>query len=87
MEIDDQEEGLKLNPWAVEALEEFLYFCCPECNIKSTDKDAFVNHVWSNHPKVSNSYFESCNYFMYLLFIIRSYKYTRVQFVKNKVKL
>ena len=57
MEIDEQEEeGLKLNPWAVEALEEFLYFCCPECNIKSTDKDAFVNHVWSNHPKVSGQY-------------------------------
>ena len=56
MEIDEQEEVLKLNPWAVEALEEFLYFCCPECNIKSTDKDAFVNHVWSNHPKVSGQY-------------------------------
>ena len=56
MEIDEHEEGLKLNPWAVEALEEFLYFCCPECNIKSTDKDAFVNHVWSNHPKVSEHY-------------------------------
>ena len=59
MEIDDQEEGLKLNPWAVEALEEFLYFCCPECDIKSTDKDAFVNHVWSNHPKVS-TYLAHC---------------------------
>ena len=81
MEIDEQEEVFKLNPWAVEALEEFLYFCCPECNIKSTDKDAFVNHVWSNHPKVSNLVF----WIMQLFY--ESYKYTRVQFVKNKVKL
>ena len=81
MEIDDQEEGLKLNPWAVEALEEFLYFCCPECDIKSTDKDAFVNHVWSNHPKVS-TYLGILNHAI-ILFMIKSYKYTGAQFVKN----
>ena len=22
----------KLNPWSVENIEDFLYFCCPECN-------------------------------------------------------
>ena len=27
MEIND-----RLNPWAVSRIEEFLFFCCPECN-------------------------------------------------------
>lgn len=39
------------NPWAVESLEEFLYFCCPECNDKSQTKEIFISHAWSNHPK------------------------------------
>ena len=78
MEIDEHEEGLKLNPWAVEALEEFLYFCCPECNIKSTDKDAFVNHVWSNHPKVSEHY-------LHFKFIYSSKPSREVIFVKNSL--
>ena len=39
------------NPWIVESLEEFLYFCCPECNDKSSSKETFINHAWTNHPK------------------------------------
>merc|ERR1711881_298161 len=29
----------KKNPWNVETLNEFLYYCCPECNEKDRSKD------------------------------------------------
>ena len=27
------------NPWTVENLEEFLYFCCPECDERNQSKE------------------------------------------------
>ena len=39
------------NPWFVENLEEFLYFCCPECNERSQSEDLFLAHALENHPK------------------------------------
>ena len=38
------------NPWLVTKWEEFLYFCCPECDEKSQSKEDFVNHALSVHP-------------------------------------
>ena len=46
MESDD-----KNNPWSVSKLEEFLYFCCPECDLKDQSKEAFVQHALDHHPK------------------------------------
>ena len=42
------------NPWIVPTLDEFLFFCCPECENKSPNKTLFINHALSNHPWVSN---------------------------------
>ena len=39
-----------INPWLVTKWEEFLYFCCPECEEKNQSKDDFVNHALSVHP-------------------------------------
>ena len=39
------------NPWNVSNLEEFLYYCCPECDCKNKDKEDFVNHVVISHPR------------------------------------
>ena len=39
------------NPWAVANLEDFLYFCCPECNDKSQSEETFLEHAFQNHPK------------------------------------
>ena len=39
------------NPWSVENLEEFLYFCCPECDEKNQSKDMFIKHALNHHPK------------------------------------
>ena len=38
------------NPWSVQKWEEFLYFCCPECDEKSQSKDHFITHALSIHP-------------------------------------
>ena len=39
------------NPWAVGNLEEFLYFCCPECDERSQSEELFLEHALENHPK------------------------------------
>ena len=46
MKPEDQE-----NPWLVEYLEEFLYFCCPECHVKDQSKESFLEHALNQHPK------------------------------------
>ena len=38
------------NPWSVKDIEEFLYFCCPECNLKDRSKDLFLKHALEEHP-------------------------------------
>ena len=50
MELCTKTEG---NPWMVDQLEEFLYFCCPECDEKCQVKDSFLQHALLKHPNVS----------------------------------
>ena len=38
------------NPWSVKNIEEFLYFCCPECNEKDRSKELFLKHALEEHP-------------------------------------
>ena len=38
------------NPWSVKDLEEFLYFCCPECDTKDQSKELFLKHALDKHP-------------------------------------
>ena len=42
----------RINPWIASSIFEFYYFCCPECDEKSKDKQDFVNHA-SYHIGVS----------------------------------
>ena len=49
MEIEE-----KYNPWNVSNLEEFLYYCCPECDLKDVDRDRFLNHIVIAHPRAKN---------------------------------
>ena len=39
------------NPWNVTNLDEFLYFCCPECDLKNQSKVQFLQHALEKHPK------------------------------------
>ena len=46
----DMNGGKYDNPWAVGHLEEFLYYCCPECNKKTQSKESFLQHAIDRHP-------------------------------------
>ena len=39
-----------MNPWNVDTLEKFLFFCCPECDLKDHSKENFVKHALNHHP-------------------------------------
>ena len=43
--------ALKFNPWAVQSLNDFNFYCCPECDLKSHNKQDFVNHAFKSHPE------------------------------------
>ena len=46
----DLKTNIEDNPWIVEQLEEFLYFCCPECDEKCQAKVSFLQHAILTHP-------------------------------------
>ena len=37
------------NPWDVSTLEEFLYYCCPECPERTKDSHVFLDHAVKTH--------------------------------------
>ena len=39
------------NPWAVENIEAFNFYCCPECDFQSKDGDYFKRHAMESHKK------------------------------------
>ena len=39
----------KINPWGVESLDDFLFFCCPECDYRNGSKSSFIKHALINH--------------------------------------
>ena len=41
------------NPWNVEDLDDFLYYCCPECDLKDQSKIQFLQHALEEHTKAS----------------------------------
>ena len=40
------------NPWLVDSLFQFQFFCCPECEEKVSEIQEFIKHAISKHPKV-----------------------------------
>ena len=38
-------------PWIVECLEDFLYYCCPECNNRHQTRDKFLQHALNEHSE------------------------------------
>ena len=39
------------NPWNVEDLDDFLYYCCPECDLRDQSKIQFLQHALEQHSK------------------------------------
>ena len=48
---DFEFEEKKFNPWNVQSLEEFRYYCCPECPSKNVNKTDFIKHAVISHPE------------------------------------
>ena len=48
-------ETTNLHPWDVTTLEDFLYYCCPECDLKVKDIDFFYAHAVQNHSKAQKA--------------------------------
>ena len=42
------------NPWLVEDLSAFNFWCCPECFYQSQDTGLFMNHAIDSHPDSLN---------------------------------
>ena len=38
------------NPWAIASIEEFLFYCCPECEVRDQSEDTFIHHALEAHP-------------------------------------
>ena len=45
MELDETS-----NPWNVTSLDDFLFYCCPECDNRTVTKNDLIKHALNNHP-------------------------------------
>ena len=43
-------EKVDKTPWSTQNIEDFLYYCCPECDVKDKFQDSFIQHALANHP-------------------------------------
>ena len=46
-------EDFKISPWEVTSVEDFLYYCCPECDLKSKDSQSFIEHAIGHHNQLA----------------------------------
>ena len=42
------------NPWTYKNAQEYLYFCCAECDFKDRNETNFVTHAVTHHSKAKN---------------------------------
>ena len=42
---------MELNPWHVESIEAFNFYCCPECVYRSKEEFYFQAHALQNHTQ------------------------------------
>ena len=48
---NNSDENFTSNPWtSISKIEEFLYFCCPECEEKNQSRELFIKHALEKHP-------------------------------------
>ena len=39
------------NPWQVPSLDEYLFYCCPECDLKTKEYNIFYEHAVHRHEQ------------------------------------
>ena len=50
MEDDVKPDLKQVNPWLVSNLDTFLYYTCPECDLRTKEYDNFYEHAVQKHP-------------------------------------
>ena len=43
------------NPWHINSFEEFRYYCCPECDMKTKQQHELYKHAMGNHEKAKET--------------------------------
>ena len=49
------------DPWIVSSFEDFQFYFCPECEVKTNTKTEFINHAVGSHPRAQKPIFSSLN--------------------------
>ena len=47
----DPDQVQVTNPWHSNNLEDYLYYCCQECDVKTKDHVEFYSHAIQNHVR------------------------------------
>ena len=55
LEIKLDPDQVPLNPWDVSTLDDFLYYNCPECDVKEKDKQVFLEHAILSHDHAKHT--------------------------------
>ena len=50
-DVPQEPTNIISNPWTYADLDEFLYYCCPQCDEKYKTKSLFVDHALISHPE------------------------------------
>ena len=48
--VDGQLFKVEANPWEVENIEAFHFYCCPECDFRVVSCQEFQDHAVNQHP-------------------------------------
>ena len=43
--------ALNSNPWNFDTIEDLLFYCCPECDMKTKESQDIINHAFQIHRK------------------------------------
>ena len=55
LEIKLDPDQVPLNPWDVSTLDDFLFYNCPECDVKEKDKQVFLEHAILSHDHAKHT--------------------------------
>ena len=52
------ETKMPLNPWLVDNIEAFSFYCCPECVFRSKEENFFQVHALQNHGQAKSFFLD-----------------------------
>ena len=58
----EEEKSTNNSPWAVDVLEEFLFYCCPQCSLQEQSREQFLEHALVHHGDESKDYLKKFSF-------------------------